>query len=312
MTFADYQYVLMSSKDLDGNVIATKEETAEPFAMTSLMYAKKHSEFRAGMGSGGDEGVSVFGIVEDSSYIKLSGEEENEVYISTAFAKKFDLSKGDTIDLHAEYENKEYSFKVRDLIEYDGGIAVFMDIDHFNEVFEKEEGDFSGYLSRNKIKDIDDDLIAAVFTADDIRKISNQLDHSRGGAMEVFKYALIVMTAALIYLLAKIIIERNEHAISMVKILGFKNGEIASLYMVPTAIIVILFSLIAFGVGYWLMVWIFKSFMLRLDGYFAYYMKTGSMVLSILYLLIGYAFVSILDYIRIKKIPLDVALKNVE
>ena len=36
------------------------------------------------------------------------------------------------------------------------------------------------------------------------------------------------------------------------------------------------------------------------------------MVLSVVYLLIGYAFVSIIDFFRIKKIPMDVALKNVE
>jgi len=34
--------------------------------------------------------------------------------------------------------------------------------------------------------------------------------------------------------------------------------------------------------------------------------------LSVLYLLIGYLFVSLIDFHRIKKIPLDVALKNIE
>jgi putative ABC transport system permease protein len=60
------------------------------------------------------------------------------------------------------------------------------------------------------------------------------------------------------------------------------------------------------------MLWIFHIFMLQMDGYFAFYMTRSSMVLSVVYLLIGYAFVSILDLIRIRHIPLDVALKNVE
>ena len=98
----------------------------------------------------------------------------------------------------------------------------------------------------------------------------------------------------------------------MVKILGFKNGEIGALYIVPTAIIVVLFSVISFVIGYFLMVWIFHIFMLQMDGYFAFFMKPSSMVLSILYLLIGYSFVSVIDFIRIKRIPMDVALKNVE
>ncbi len=130
--------------------------------------------------------------------------------------------------------------------------------------------------------------------------------------MDIFKYFLIVLAAALIYLLAKIIIEKNEKSISMTKILGFSNGEIGSLYIIPTAAIVVLFSLIAFVAGYFLMMWIFKIFMMQMDGYFAFFMSPGSMVLSVLYLLIGYAFVSIVDFVRIKKIPLDVALKDME
>ena len=42
------------------------------------------------------------------------------------------------------------------------------------------------------------------------------------------------------------------------------------------------------------------------------YVKPISMVLSVVYLLIGYIFVSLIDYRRIKRIPMDVALKNVE
>ena len=61
-----------------------------------------------------------------------------------------------------------------------------------------------------------------------------------------------------------------------------------------------------------IMVWIFKIFMLQMDGYFAFNMSRTSMVLSVLYLLIGYVFVSLIDYARIKKIPLSAALKNVE
>ena len=52
--------------------------------------------------------------------------------------------------------------------------------------------------------------------------------------------------------------------------------------------------------------------MLQMDGYFGFYMSIPSMILSVVYLLIGYAFVSVVDFIRIKKIPMDVALKNVE
>ena len=313
MVFSEYQYILMGSRDSDDNILETSEKTAEKFGMTSLMYPKKKSTMRIGMGSGGDEKVAVYGIVDNSSYVRLEHKTgEEEVFISSAFASKFGLSAGDIVTLNEEYENQSYSFKVAGEIEYDGGIAVFMDHDSFNKVFDKEDDEFSGYFSQNEITDIDNQYIATVITSEDLLKVTNQLDHSLGGVIDVFKYALVVLAAALIYLLAKIIIEKNEQAISMTKILGFKNSEIGSLYIIPTALVVVLFSVIGFGLGYYLMLWIFKVFVMQLDGYFAFFMKPVSMVGSVLFLLIGYVFVSMIDYIRIKHIPTDVALKNAE
>ena len=98
----------------------------------------------------------------------------------------------------------------------------------------------------------------------------------------------------------------------MVKILGFKNAEIGSLYIFPTAVIVVVVTVFSLGIGYWLMTYIFKIFMLQMDGWFEYYLSIRSMILSVVYLLIGYAFVSVIDFFRIRKIPMDEALKNVE
>ncbi len=313
MLFVDYQYMLMSSEDDDGNMIVTSEETAERFSSINLLYPKKKSSFREGMGSGGDESVTVYGIAENSAYITLPGTNSADgVYLSSAFKDKFGISEGDVITLHEEYENRSYDLTVEGFVDYDGAIAVFMDSESFNRIFEKDDEEFTGYFSEQEISDIDDRYIAAVITADDIRKVAVQLNHSFGSIIKMFKYALVVMAAALIYLLAKIIIEKNEHSISMVKILGFKNSEIGALYIIPTAVVVILFAIISFVAGYYLMLWVFHIFMLQMDGYFSFFMTPKSMILSVLYLLIGYSFVSVVDYFRIKKIPLDVALKNIE
>jgi len=304
MVFAEYQYMLMGYKDEDGNVIDTDEKTAERFSCINLMYPKKKSSMREGMGSGGDEGVTVYGITDGSSYIDLAKDiPEGHVYISSAFGNKFYIKTGDVIKLHEEYENKSYEFTVDGIVDYEGGIAVFMD---------KKDGEFSGYFSRNEITDIDEQDIATVITCEDISKVTTQLMHSVGEFMNIFKYAMIVLAAALIYLLAKIIIERNEHSISMVKILGFKNGEIGSLYIIPTAIVVTVFTVISLVAGYFMMIWIFHAFLMQMDGYFAFYMSPLSMVLSVVYLLLGYAFVSVIDFIRIRKIPMDIALKNAD
>ena len=314
MLFAKYQYMLMSNKDDDGNELVTANEDAEKFNSTSLLYEKNVTSFVEGRGSGGStESVTVYGIVDGSKYVDVdAGLSDGEIYISSAFRDKFGFASGDKITLSEEFSNKSYEFTVSGFVDYEGGIAVFMPDDNFIRVFDKKEGSFTGYFSNEEITDIDEKYFATVIDQDDIVKVTNQLMHSMGGFMVAAQYILMVLAAALIFLLTKIIIERNEHSISMVKILGFKNSEISSLYMIPTAFIVVLFTLLGFVAGYIILIYVFKAFMLQMDGWFTYYMTTKSMVMSVVFMLVGYAVVSVFDFIRIKKIPMDKALKTVE
>ncbi len=314
MLFAKYQYMLAGTKDDDGNELVTANEDAEKFNSTSLLYEKNVKSFIEGRGSGGTtEAVTVYGIEDGSKYVVIGAElNDGEVYISSAFKDKFGFDTGDKITLSEEFANKSYEFTVSGIVDYEGGIAVFMPNDNFISVFDKKEGSFTGYFSNEEITDIDEKYIATVIDKDDIVKVTTQLMHSMGGFMVVAQYVLLVLAAALIFLLTKIIIERNEHSISMVKILGFKNSEISALYMIPTAFIVLLFTLLGFGAGYVILIYVFRAFMLQMDGWFTFYMSTKSMAMSIVYMLVGYAAVSVIDFIRIKKIPMDEALKNVE
>ena len=63
--------------------------------------------------------------------------------------------KGDSITLSEKYENKDYVRNVYDIFDYSAGIAVFMLNARFNEVFAKDKGSFSGYMSDTPITDID-------------------------------------------------------------------------------------------------------------------------------------------------------------
>ncbi|WP_037297141.1 ABC transporter permease [Ruminococcus flavefaciens] len=307
MMIAKEQMVLISSEDDDGNTIKTSVEGAEPFSMTALERREDNSE----------EEVSVYGTEQGSRYIGLSddyfsGAADDEVYISTSYAEKFGVEKGDTIVLSEKYENVDYTWKVYDVYDYPAGIAVFMPNDRFNEIFDREEGSFSGYLSDNHIDDIDEKYIAKTITADDILKAARQLDHSMGSYMLYFQYVCVIVAAIILYLLTKIIIEKNERSISMVKILGYENGEISSLYLVTTAIVVFVTEFLAIFIGYQAMKVVWKIMLSKLGGYFAFVMPFSGFVKEFLLVFAAYLIITVFDFIRIKKIPKVLALKNVE
>lgn len=305
LMFTKYQYVLKTYQNADGSIVTTDNEDAEMFAMKSLV---KRSDAL-------DEEISTYGVVDDSRYIEISDLEslkKNEVYISNSYADKYGIAIGDTIKLEEKYTDDTYNFKVCGIYEKCQSIAVFMPISQYRKVFDLDDDAFSGFFSDSKITDIDSDMIASTITKRDITKMCDQLDHSMGSYMQYFQVLCILLSMAMIYLLTKLIIEKNENAISMTKILGYENREIASLYLLSTTIVMLVIDVLTVAVGVWVMNFAWKEILMTYSGWFSFHMETISYVKMFAFVLIGYVIVMILDFQRIKKIPMDQALKNVE
>lgn len=305
MMFADYQVVLSSYEDEDGETITTDTPGAEIFSMTSLV---RRSDTL-------DEEISVYGIIEGSDYVQISGFEElsgEEVYISAPYAEKYGISVGDTITLDEKYEDKQYSFAVAGIFEKSASLAVFLPIDEYREVFDQDEEAFSGYFSNTEITDIDEDYIATVITQKDITKMADQLDLSIGSYMDYFQVLCILLSAVLIYLLTKIIVEKNENAISMTKILGYNNGEIANLYLLSTAIMMVFIDAVSVLLGSIVMINVWRVVLYSYSGWFAFHIEPIGYVKMYVFIFLGYVIVTVFDFLRIKRVPMDEALKNVE
>lgn len=305
LMFTKYQYVLKTYQNADGSIVTTDNKDAENFAMKSLV---KRSDAL-------DEEISTYGVVDDSQYIKISdleSLEKNEVYISNSYADKYGIAIGDTIKLEEKYTDDTYNFKVCGIYDKCQSIAVFMPINQYREVFDLDDDAFSGFFSDSKITDIDSNMIASTITKRDITKMCDQLDLSMGSYMQYFQVLCILLSMAMIYLLTKLIIEKNENAISMTKILGYENHEIASLYLLSTTIVMLIIDVLTVAVGVWVMNFAWKEILMTYSGWFSFHMETISYVKMFAFVLIGYVIVMILDFQRIKKIPMDQALKNVE
>ncbi|MGN1192931.1 MAG: ABC transporter permease [Dorea sp.] len=305
LMFAKYQYVLKSCEDENGEMIRTDNQNAEQFCMKAL---KKK-------GDALDEEVSVYGIQDDSRYIQieeLSSLKGKEVYLSRPFSDKYNLKTGDVITLDEKYEHKQYRFKVAGIYEKCQSIAIFLPAENYRSLFNLEKNEFSGYMSDTEITDIKEDEIATIVTKEDITKMCDQLDHSMGAYMQYFQILCTLLSAVLIYLLTKLIIEKNETAISMTKILGYENREIASLYLLSTTMVVILADVVSAILGSLVMTQAWKIIMFEYSGWFTFVIEPMGYVKMFAFVLFGYLIVMMLDFKRIQKIPMEEALKNVE
>lgn len=319
--FANYQYLLQIP-------LNAMDEEHKLQSMLSMMYfqhavetenpdAEKFSAYS--LNTLGDvykeESVLLYGVADNSQYLPIdfTDADSDSVSISSAYADKFQLEPGDTIELKEEYEDDVYQFKISGIYEYEGALAVFMPQKQLNTTFDLGSDYFSGYLSDTEITDIDQQYIASVINLESLTKISRQLNVSMGSMMSLVDGFAILMFMILIYLLSKIIIEKNAQSISMAKILGYSNREISSLYILSTSIMVVLFLLLSFPIEQTVMVALFRGIMLEsISGWIPLYIDPFLYVKMFLLGFGTYLIVAALEYRKIRKVPMDEALKNIE
>ena len=259
------------------------------------------------------EEILIYGIAPDSRYIHADGLQDDQVFVSASYAEKYMVDPGDEITLEEKYEKGDYTFTIAGIYDYAGALTVFMDQDSMNETFDLGKEYFSGYFSDSEITDIDEKYIGSVQDLTALTKISRQLDHSMGDMAGMVEWVAVIMFVILIYLMTKIIIEKNAQSISMAKILGYTTREIGKLYIMATTFVVILFLIITQPIETVLLKqMLFAMMRTEMTGWLTFIVGKDVYIKAFLFGLLAYVVVALIEYRKIRKVPMDEALKNVE
>lgn len=297
---SNYQYMLYDCEEAN----EVTEPTAEKFAASSFDYSKEGFL---------TDSLTVYGVEKDSRYIH-SEIPEGKALISTGISEKYGIKAGDILTLDEKYKrDSSYTVEVGGTYNYSSSLAIFMNIDDFNRTFGNKNGYFTGYFSNVELTELDKDDVAAVMTADDYTKLSDQLMVSMGGMMNLMKVFGALFDIIVIYVLCKQVIERNFQSISMTKILGYKNSEIGGLYIASTSIAVVFGLIISVPFIEFSMRAIFKGYLYTMmTGYIPCSINPMTYVVAIAVGLVCYAVVAALQMRKVSKVSKSEALKNVE
>ena len=281
--------------------VPTEDEDAEKFAAGELRIVR--GDF--------SESVSLYGIAPDSNYFH-SDIKDDTVEVSSAYADKYHLKAGDSITLTDEYGSEDYTFEISGVYDYPSTLVVFMDIDYFNRTFDLGEDYFSGYFSDRELSDIDEKYIASVVTEDEVTKTSRQLKRSMGNMMSIFVVLGITVIVLVVYLLSKVMIEKNVQSISVTKILGYEPREISGIYIRTTTIVTILSFLLCIPLESAALDALWRGMMTQYSGWLAPDIPLSAYVKTIGMGVVTYLVTTLLLKRKINKIPMDEALKNTE
>ena len=291
--FCQYQYVLKDKAE-------TKIPGAEKYAVMTLENER-------------GEKITVYGVDKESRYLdmqKLAGLDGGQALFSNGYYEKYKIRDGDPIVLGEEFTSKKYAITAEGTYQYPASLCIFMNIDQFREMFDLDDDYYNGYFSDEELTDIRESDLATVITEEDLLTTSNQLEDSMGGAFTLFLIFSIIMFVLMIFLLAKLVTERNAYAISMLKILGYTNREAGSLYQSATGIVVVISLVLSGFLGLRMIRVIYQLLMQSFNGYMTFYAAPWGIPVLVGTGIACYGLVSMILMRRIRKIPMTHALKD--
>lgn len=256
--------------------------------------------------------VIVFGIDDDCKYFDADVKEgKSNIILSSAVAQKYGLKVGDSMILTDEEENMDYAFRIDDITQYSVGLYVFMDIDSMRELFAKDEDYYNVVLS-DKDLNIPTGRLYSVLTKSDINKSSNIfIDQIRPMFIMIITVSILILFLVM-YLMIKVMIDRSEFNISLMKVFGYRIKEIRKLYLNGNFFIVAIGAAICIPISKKIMDFLYPLLMSNIGCYMN--LSISWQIYTIIYMciLIIYFVINQLLVLKLKKIIPAEVLKNRE
>lgn len=179
--------------------------------------------------------VVIYGIEDNSQMIILRDKNGNRIkleglVIAQSLADKFNLKEGDNISIINKLDGKEYNLKINKIADLYVGNSGYMLLEDFNKAFNMEEGSFIGLYSMDKLN-IPKENLVSFFSKEDIIRSFRDSAQSVDQMLQVMYMLSFFLAFIIIYVLSALVITENRKPLGIFKILGYKDGELSSMFL---------------------------------------------------------------------------------
>ena len=193
--------------------------------------------------------VTLLGIDKDNPYFDIAKEGDesfcgkNKVQISSSMAQKYHLCIGDDLVLMDEENDRNYAFTVEGIVQYSTSFFAFMDIDSMRELLGEDE-DYYNIVFADHVLDIDSGRLYSSTSKEEIEKSAAVFVEKMMPMVVTLTTVSALIFVIVMYLMMKVMIDRSAMSISLMKVFGYRKGEIRRLYLNGNLLIVAVSALL--------------------------------------------------------------------
>ncbi|MDO5717649.1 MAG: ABC transporter permease [Tissierellia bacterium] len=255
--------------------------------------------------------VQINGLEKGNEFFPFKPSGDGELSVSTATAEKMGWEKGDKVKLTKQPENEVYEFKVGTIVDYTSGMNIFLDMDFLNKKLGYEDGIYNTVYSNEEL-DLPAEDILSHNKMGDLESASKGYIDAMKGTVNSMVSGSIILYVLILYLMLKIVIEREAYNISLIKIMGYSDAEVSRLYFWNSLIIFIISLAIGFPLGRVIMDYVMPMTIATMPVNVRVlispkYIGIMLLIMGTTYLIIGF----IIRH-KLKKVPYTVVLKSRE
>ena len=194
---------------------------------------------------GYDLDVTMLGIDPGCPYFPevAPTAKKSEVVIASSVAQKFGVGKGDVLVLRDEVNDVNYAFTVTDVVHYASELYIFMDRDAMQELFGRSD-DYYNTVFADHALDIDTGLLYATVSRQNIEQASAVFTDLMMPMVILVSVLSVVIFLVVLYLMIKVMLDRASYSISLLKVFGYRTGEVRRLYLDGNFVVVALGALV--------------------------------------------------------------------
>lgn len=297
---------LAADIDEDTHVINTQDNStsainqAEKFAMGSLEILRRFG--------GQYESVTVYGIQPNSAYWTEIPVADGVIVAGRGTLEKTQATLGQAVEAVNRRAGETYELSIAEEGSNAADVSLYMTLADFNKLFDNDADYFNAYASADELA-FDNRYLARSIVPEDMDKISKQMEDSMGNIMYLMLAMAIPIYFILVYLLTKTVIDRSSRSISYMKVFGYRSGEVSGLYVRPMTFWVLFCLIASIPLIMILLIALLTLAFTRFSGNFTIIIPPLRLAELVLIGMITYAVVAALHMRRIRKVPLELAMK---
>lgn len=292
--FYKYCYILNAKAEPE-NEVAYKEVTVGGFQVTY---------------SGINMKLTVYGLEENHGVEGIT-KNENEIVISDSLASKLSLKEGDILDFYSEELEENFAYKVVNIIHDPVGLNAYMDRTLLNEILEYDDSEeyYNALLAEEELE-LPEGYVAETVTHNSQKLAAEEMQEMMTSMIMLLIVMAVVIFAAVMYILLKMIIEKSAYSISLMKIFGYTDRENNHFYLNSFFITIVISLLVSLPVDMALFTLVWPMLNANLVGFVPVVMYPVTYVIIIVFCIVVYFAVTLLLRAKLKRIPMNMILKQ--